>query len=74
MWSFHLAANIVNPLGHGTKVCFYLKDQLEYLEKIKDIVKKHSEFILYPIQLAITKKLEKVHFSVIDVILSLFTD
>jgi molecular chaperone HtpG len=50
------------PLGRGTKIIAYLKeDQTEFLEerKIKDIVKKHSQFIGYPIKLVLEREREK---------------
>ncbi|KAI3891507.1 hypothetical protein MKX03_034650 [Papaver bracteatum] len=49
-------------LGRGTRITLFLKeDQLDYLEerKIKDLVKKHSEFISYPIYLWTEKTTEK---------------
>merc|ERR1719272_118721 len=49
-------------LGRGTRICCYLKeDQLEYLEerRLKDLVKKLSEFINYPISLWTEKTVDK---------------
>merc|ERR1712179_606721 len=50
------------PLGRGTKIVLQMKeDQAEMGEekKIKEIVKKHSQFIGYPIKLSVQKEKEK---------------
>lgn len=53
----NLFSYIAEPLGRGTKVILHLKeDQTEYIEerRIKEIVKKHSQFIGYPITLYVS--------------------
>ena len=53
---------ILEPMGRGTKIVLYLKeDQTEYIEerRVKDTVKKHSQFIGYPIKLLVEKEREK---------------
>jgi len=59
---FTIQRDVTNEsLGRGTKIILYLKeDQTDYLEdrSLKDLVKKHSQFIQYPIKLYTTKEEE----------------
>jgi heat shock protein beta len=51
-----------NPLGRGTRVTLHLKDDCkEFTEadKLKELVKKYSEFINFPILLKTTKEIEE---------------
>jgi len=60
--SFTIKMDNSEPLGRGTKIVLHMKeDQAEYLEekKVKEIVKKHSQFIGYPIKLLVQKEREK---------------
>merc|ERR1712008_572365 len=60
--SFTIKQDNSEPLGRGTKIVLQMKeDQAEYIEekKIKEIVKKHSQFIGYPIKLMVQKEREK---------------
>merc|ERR1712004_672976 len=60
--SFTIKMDSTEPLGRGTKIVLHMKeDQCEYLEekKIKEIIKKHSQFIGYPISLMVEKERDK---------------
>ncbi|CAG4962239.1 unnamed protein product [Colias eurytheme] len=60
--SFTVRPDPGEPLGRGTKIVLHVKEDLaEYMEeqKIKEIVKKHSQFIGYPIKLVVEKEREK---------------
>ena len=61
--TFTIKKNIEdNNLKRGTKMDLYLKeDHLEYLEthKIKELIKKHSAFINYPISIQVDKTIEE---------------
>ncbi|OWK02058.1 hypothetical protein Celaphus_00018969 [Cervus elaphus hippelaphus] len=60
--SFTVRADHGEPIGRSTKVILHLKeDQTEYLEerRVKEVVKKHSQFIGYPIKFYLEKEREK---------------
>merc|ERR1719471_1434210 len=60
--SFTIKAGDDAELKRGTKIVLYMKeDQAEFIDekKVKEIVKKHSQFIGYPIKLLVQKEREK---------------
>jgi len=60
--SFVVTKDETNPLTRGTRIVLHLKEDMqEYLEerRLKDLVKKHSEFIGFPIKLSTEKETEK---------------
>ena len=60
--SFTVTASPDSGLNRGTRIVLHLKEDMsEYLEekRVKDLVKKHSEFIGFPIKLYTEKTTEK---------------
>lgn len=61
--SFTIARDTENePIGRGTKIIMYMKeDMTDFVEekKIEDVIKKHSQFIGYPIYLNKQKTRDK---------------
>ena len=60
--SFTITPSPDAAMGRGTRIILHLKEDMsEYLEekRVKDLVKKHSEFIGFPIKLYTEKTTEK---------------
>lgn len=60
--TFSVVEDDSEPLHRGSKIILTIKpDNVEFLEerKLKDLVKKHSEFISFPISLQVEKTTEK---------------
>ena len=60
--TFTVSPDDTDKLTRGTKIVLHLKEDMsEYLEerRLKELVKKHSEFISFPISLAVEKSTEK---------------
>jgi len=60
--SFIVTPDDSAPLKRGTRIVLHLKEDMqEYLEekRIKELVKKHNEFIGFPIKLLVEKESEK---------------
>ena len=60
--TFTINPDTTNDMTRGTKIILKLKeDQQEFLEerKLKDLIKKHSEFIGFPIELMVEKTTDK---------------
>jgi len=60
--SFTVRPDNSSPITRGTRIVLHLKEDMqEYLEerRLKELVKKHSEFIGFPIKLYVEKETEK---------------